>query len=89
MLVCTRFIGQIGFLRETASSRPSQQGKKGRDEGVCSDSLTLSNRVRRWMGPVEVSSLLDGERATMANFGLATNLTLFFLGRLDISSCAP
>ena len=62
-------------------SQPSQQEKEGRDEGVSTNSnVTLSNHVRRWMGQVEVSSLLDRERATMAIFGLATNLTLFFSG---------
>ncbi len=81
MLVRTQFLSQIGFLRETASSRPSQQEKKGQDEGICMDfCVMMSNSVHHWMGPVEVSSLLDGEIATMANFGLATNLTLFFSG---------
>jgi hypothetical protein len=63
----THFLGQISFLRETALSQPSQQGKKGQDEGVCMDSsVMMSNRVHRWMVPVKVSSLLDGDIATMA-----------------------
>jgi hypothetical protein len=40
--------------------------------------VTLSNRVRRWVGLVEVSSLLDGERATMAILVWPQTLPCFF-----------
>ncbi len=79
VLVRTLFLGQIGFLSQTALSRPSQQGKEGWDEGICANSsMTLSNRVLCWVGRVEVSSLLDGEKATMAILVWSQTLPYFF-----------
>ncbi len=66
---------------------PSQHGKKGRDEGVS---------MYRFMRDAERSCTpLDGfggiltfrwGKSHNGDFGLATNLTLFFLGRLYIIS---
>jgi hypothetical protein len=79
VLVGTLFLGQIGFLSQTATPQPSQQGKEGQDEGICPDSsMMLSNCVHHWMGRVEVSSLLDGERATIAILVWPQTLPCFF-----------
>ena len=67
VLLCTLFLGRIGFLSQIASPQSSQQGKEDRDKGVCTNSsVTLSNHVHRSRGRVEVASHSDGERATMA-----------------------
>ena len=89
VLVCTLFFGWIGFLSQTALSQPSQHKQEGLEEGVCTNSdVTPSNRVHvGWVG-VEMTSPWEGERAT-GNFGLATNLSLLFLGRLCILCCVP
>ncbi len=36
-----------------------------------------------------MASPLEGKRTTLANFGLATNLSLFFLGHFCILCCVP
>ncbi len=48
-----------------------------------------NNNVCHWTGWVELASPPEGERATLANFSLATNLSMFFLGRFWILYCVP
>ena len=52
VLLFTLFLGQIGFLSQTASSQSSQHGKESLDKGICTYSdVMLSNRVRvGWVG---------------------------------------
>jgi hypothetical protein len=78
-LVCTFSLGRIGFLSKTASSRPSQQGKEGLDEGSCTDSsMTPNNHVCHWTGWVEVASPPEGERATLTILVWPQTLACFF-----------
>jgi hypothetical protein len=57
-LMCTFFLlGWIGFLSKTTLSHPSQQEKKGLDEGNCTGSSMMPiNCVCHWSGWVEVAS---------------------------------
>ncbi len=90
VIVLTWFLGRIGFLSRTASSQPSQQGKEGLDKGVSTDSKArLSNCVHCWMHQGERGLTSRRGKSHIGNFGLAQNLSLFFLGRLWILCCVP
>jgi hypothetical protein len=89
-LVCTIFLSWIGFLSKTALSQPSQLGKEGLDEGVSTNSrVTLSNCVRCWMHWGGSGLTSRRGMSHIGNFGLATNLSLFFLRRFCILCCVP
>ena len=88
MLVCTLFLGRIGFLIQNTFSQTSQQGKEGLEKGICTNSGVVPSKCVHvgWVG-VEVASPQEEERATLAIFGLATNLSLFFLECFCILCC--
>jgi hypothetical protein len=79
VLVCTLFLGRIGFLSQIALPQPSHHQKEGLDEGIC----TNSNVTPRscvcvgWVG-VEVASPWEGERATLAILVWPQTLACFF-----------
>jgi hypothetical protein len=67
VLMCTLFLGQIGYLSQTALSQPSQQGKEDLDKDICSNfGMMPSNRLRTGWVVVEVASPQEGERVTLA-----------------------
>jgi hypothetical protein len=79
-LVCTIFLSLISFLSKTASSQPSQQGKEDPDEGVSTNfRAMLSNCVCQWMYRGGGGLTSRRGKSHIGNFGLATNLSLFFL----------
>jgi hypothetical protein len=87
--MCARY-STFGFLSQTALPQPSQQGKEGLDKGISMDSIaTLSNHVRHWMHQGGGGLTLRRGKSHIGNFGLATNLCLFFLRRFCILCCVP
>ncbi len=79
VLVWTLFLGWIGFLSKTALSQPSQQGNTCLDKGVSTISRArLSNCVRHWMHQGGGGLALRKGTSHIGDFGLATNLSLFF-----------
>ncbi len=88
VLACTLFLDQICFLSQTALSQPSQHGTEGLDKGVSTNSrVMLSNCVRRWMHQGGGGLTLRRGKSHIDDFGLATNLSLFFLRRFCILCC--
>ena len=79
VLMCTLFLGRIGFLSKTALSQPSQQGKEGLDKNVFTNSsMMLRNCICHGMGLVGDGLTLRRGKIHIGDLGLATNLG--FLG---------
>ena len=80
-VVCARV-----YCKTAALPQPTQQGKEGLDKGVWTNSrVGLSNCVQL----DGVASPWEGGKSHISDFGLATNLSLFFLGHYCILCCVP
>jgi hypothetical protein len=78
----------LDFQAKTALSKHYQEGKEGLVEGISANSrATLSNPIRCWMHHSGGGITSKRGKSHIGNFGLATNLSLLFLGNFCFLCC--